>query len=104
MTLVDLRRLAIRKQLRIRFGLSNGMECVVSEDGVARVPALKGVPEFSLEKELAGATAFVVEMAVQTGAKNAPRPKAVAMGPAELAGMAAQSAGGGVAHVEHEEE
>ena len=53
MTLVDLRKLAIRKQSKIRFALRNGMECVISEDGIARVPALKAVPDFNLEQELA---------------------------------------------------
>lgn len=63
MTLVDLRRLAIRKQSKIRFALRNGMECVISEDGIARVPALKSVPEFNLEEELAVASAFVMDAA-----------------------------------------
>ena len=44
MTLVDLRKLAIRKQSKIRFDLRNGMECVVSEDGIARVPASNPCP------------------------------------------------------------
>jgi hypothetical protein len=38
MTLVDVRKLAIRKQSQIRFNLRNGMECIISEDGIARVP------------------------------------------------------------------
>ena len=90
MTLADLRRLATRKQSKIRFRLGNGMECVVSEDGVARVPALNSVPEFNLEQELAGATAFVVE--------------GVTMGRAAVAAMVVDSRGGAVASDEHEEE
>jgi hypothetical protein len=58
MTLGDLRKLAIRQQVRIRFSLANGLECVVNEHGVARVPALQGVPDFNLEQELAGAQEF----------------------------------------------
>jgi hypothetical protein len=63
MNLADLRKLSVRKNLRIRFPLSNGMECVVTEHGVARVPGLKGVPDFNLEQELASITQFVLEPA-----------------------------------------
>ena len=66
MKLADLRKLAIRKQIRIRFPLKNGMECVINERGVAQVPALKAPPEFNLEEELATAETFVTE-AVATG-------------------------------------
>jgi hypothetical protein len=58
MKLGDLRKLAIRQHSRIRFSLANGMECVVNEHGVAQVPALKGLPDFNLERELAGAQEF----------------------------------------------
>jgi hypothetical protein len=64
MKLADLRRLSIRKQLKIRFTLSNGMECVVTEHGIAQVPALRRVPDFNLEQELAGASQFVLEPAL----------------------------------------
>ena len=73
MKLADLRKLAIRRQFRIRFALRNGMECVVDEHGVARVPALKGVPDFDLEVELASASEFVLEPAVF--AKDSPKPR-----------------------------
>ena len=104
MTLVDLRKLAIRKQSKIRFVLSNGMECIVSADGIARVPALKGVPEFNLELELASATAFVVEAVVPAGMKNPPKPKPVSMGRSELAAMALDSPGAASSRDEHDEE
>ena len=55
MKLADLRKLAIRRQFRIRFPLRNGMECVVNQRGVARVPALNGIPDFNLEEELSSA-------------------------------------------------
>jgi hypothetical protein len=58
MKLADLRKLTIRRHIRIRFPLANGMECVLNEQGVARVPALKGVPDFNLEQELAAAQEF----------------------------------------------
>ena len=104
MTLVDLRKLAIRKQSQIRFVLQNGMECVVSADGIARVPALKGVPEFNLEQELASATAFVVEAVIPAGMKNPPKPKPVSMGRPELAAMALDSPGAASSRDEHEDE
>jgi hypothetical protein len=61
MRLGDLRKFAIRKQTRIRFSLTNGMECVVSEQGVAQVPALTGIPNFNLEQELAGTQSFELD-------------------------------------------
>ena len=61
MTLADLRKLAIRQQIRIRFPLTNGMECVMNEHGVAQVPALKGVPDFNLDKELATVPQFYLD-------------------------------------------
>ena len=61
MKLGDLRKFAIRKQTRIRFSLTNGLECVVSEQGVAQVPALTGIPNFNLEQELAGTQSFQLD-------------------------------------------
>jgi hypothetical protein len=104
MTLVDLRKLAIRKRSKIRFVLRNGMECVISEDGIARVPALKSVPEFNLEQELAAATAFVMEAVVPAGMKNPPQAKPVSMGRPELAAMALDSPGAVRVHDEHDDE
>lgn len=74
MKLVDLRKLAIKRQQKIRFHLRNGMECVMSEVGVAQVPGLNGVPDFNLEQELEAASAFVVEP-LETGQKNPPKPR-----------------------------
>ena len=94
MTLVDLRKLAIRKQSKIRFALRNGMECVISEDGIARVPALKSVPDFNLEQELAA------RHGVRRGSRGSGRDEepakaeARADGPPELAAMALDSPGG----------
>jgi hypothetical protein len=109
LTLVALRKLAIRRQSKIRFTLRNGMECVVSEDGVARVPALKGVPDFNLEQELAAATAFEIEAvvpagkaAVPAGRKNAPKP--VSLGRPEMAAMALDSPASVAAHDQHDDE
>ncbi|MCX6630707.1 MAG: hypothetical protein NTW28_24085, partial [Candidatus Solibacter sp.] len=86
------------------FVLRNGMECIVSEDGIARVPALSGVPEFNLEQELAAATAFVVEAVVAGGLKNPPRPKLTRLGRQELTAMALNSPGAVAVHDEHDDE
>lgn len=85
MKLAELRKLSIRKQFKIHFRLQNGMECIISEHGIAQVPALKGVPDFNLEDELATATAFLVEPAVvpdkktdkKTDKKNITLPRSV---------------------------
>ncbi len=61
MKLADLRRLAIRKDLKIHFRLRNGLECVVNRDGIAQVPGLKGVPDFNLDEELDAAIDFLLE-------------------------------------------
>ena len=85
MTLADLRRLTIRKQLKIRFRLRNGMECTVTEYGIAKIPQLKVTPDFNLEEELASATEFEVEPVTPPNAKNPVRPRTIAR--AEMAGM-----------------
>jgi hypothetical protein len=104
MTLVDLRKLAIRKQSKIRFVLRNGMECVISEDGIARVPALQSVPDFNLEQELAAATAFVVEAGVPGGMKSPAKPRPMPLGRAALTAMALDSRGAVGSHDEHDDE
>jgi hypothetical protein len=73
MTLSDLRKLSIKKNLRIRFVLPNGMECVVTQHGIAQIPALKEVPDFNLEQELNSVGEFLLEPAILTDKKNAPK-------------------------------
>jgi hypothetical protein len=88
MKLADLRKLSIRKQLRIRFELRNGMECVITEHGLAQVPALHRVPDFNLEEELGSVSQFVLEPVradVKSGAKPTP------IGSAELSAMLTSS-------------
>jgi hypothetical protein len=61
MNLADLRKISIKNNTRIRFSLSNGMECVMNEHGVAQVPALRAIPDFDLEKEFAEVRQFILE-------------------------------------------
>jgi hypothetical protein len=95
--LADLRKLSIRKQLRIRFQLSNGMECIITEHGVAQVPALRRAPAFNLEQELAGVSQFVLEPACPEP-KAPQKPRTVTLD--ELAGMLAPA----TAAADHEDE
>ena len=94
MKLADLRKLSIRRQVRIRFPIRNGMECVVNEHGIAQVPALHAIPDFNLEQELASASAFVLEPVAAGSARNLVREDLDAM----------IAAGGSAADPEHEEE
>ncbi len=73
MTLADLRRLAIRKQTKIHFRLRNGMECIVNEEGIAQVPALRAIPDFNLEDELGAAGEFLIEPALPPPPRKGPR-------------------------------
>jgi hypothetical protein len=99
MKLADLRKLSIRQNLKIRFQLSNGMECVITEHGVAQVPALRRAPDFNLEQELVSISEFVLDSAAQDPKRHvAPR----RIGREELAAMAAPAAS--AAGAEHDEE
>jgi len=100
MKLADLRRLSIKQQYRIHFRLKNGMECIVNEQGVARVPSLNGVPDFNLETELASAGEFLLEPAAPVSSKDALRPRTVRR--EELAAMTETA--GSAAHTEHDDE
>jgi hypothetical protein len=104
MKLADLRKLAIRKKMTVRFPLRNGMECVIAEDGVARVPALKTQPDFNLEQELAEASSFVVEPVVAVGTKNPPKAKPRSMNRTEMSAMANDSPSAVAVHDDHDDE
>ena len=106
MKLADLRKVTVKKHLRIRFPLSNGMECVVNEHGIAQVPALRAVPGFNLEEELVGVQAFVVEPADARDKdkdKDKGKPKARSYSRDEMAALATAGAGVAAAHAEHED-
>ncbi len=89
MNLADLRRLAIRRQVKIRFFLQNGMECVITEHGVAQAPGLRGAPPFNFENELASAQEFRLESAAAANDSSGPH----AVPRAELEAMLAPSPG-----------
>lgn len=101
MNLSDLRKVAVKKHLRIRFSLSNGMECIVNEHGIARVPSLRAVPAFNLEDELGGAQAFLVEEASAESAKSKAKPRSYARD--EMAAFLASGSTTETAHDDHDE-
>lgn len=74
MKLMDLRKLSVRRQSQIRFRMRNGLECVITERGIAQVPAWKGIPDFNLEEELAAAGEFLLEPVPPDPRKGAPKP------------------------------
>ena len=103
MTLVDLRKLAIRKRSQIRFNLRNGMSCMINETGIARVLDLKSVPDFNLEEELSAATEFVVEPVLPEGSK-ASKVKPAVMSRDQMSAMTQQGPAAVAAHDDHDDE
>lgn len=100
MKLADVKRLAVRRGIDVRFRLRQGRECVIDRHGLARVPGLDGPPDFNLEEEFAGAEHFVLETAAAEpgrksgsgGRQTLTRRELEALlgpGPAELAGKSA---------------
>lgn len=63
MRLLDVRKLAIKQGVRLRFRLSGGVECLIDEHGISRIPQLQAAPAFNLEEEFAKAGSFVLEPA-----------------------------------------
>jgi len=89
MKLADLRKLSIKQKTRIHFTLAGGLECVITEHGLATVPALKGIPDFNLEQELASTSGFRLEPMSAAGLKSQAKPRFISRG--ELAAMTAAS-------------
>jgi hypothetical protein len=100
MKLADLRKLSIRKNLKIRFRLSNGLECVVTEQGIAQVPGLNRTADFNIEAELASAAQFILEPA--GGDPKHPVPPR-SLGREELASLTAASPAGAASAHEDED-
>ena len=95
MKLTELRRLTIRKQLRIRCQLPNGMECVIDEHGLAQVPGLKTIPDFSLQDVIESVQRFRIEPVSGEKPHDATREA--------LAKLAASVAPGAAAAADHDE-
>jgi hypothetical protein len=60
LSLLDLRRYAIRQGIRVEFAAPEAGSCVVNEHGVLKLPDLKGVPPFQFDSTLAGVEQFVL--------------------------------------------
>jgi len=65
MTLMELRRFAIRNRTRIRFTVAPAAECLVNEHGIVKIPALRGIPDFNVERGLGQVEQFTLEPAEQ---------------------------------------
>lgn len=101
MKLAELRRYSIRQQARIRFRIRDGMECLISEHGIAQVPGLNRIPDFNLEEELAAAGEFHLEQIAFSGRKDAPQPQVLSR--EQLAALTATGPVSAAA-AEHEDE
>lgn len=67
MTLLDLRRYAIRRRVRVGFSSPGAGECIVSEHGLLQIPSLAGVPGFQFDSSLAGVERFVLTPVEESG-------------------------------------
>jgi len=97
MRLIDVRKYAIRHQVRVRFPFGNGMQCLIDEHGISRVPDLKAVPDFNLEDEFGRALEFTVELAESVRGKTEVRKM-------DREGLQQAVGTGGAGGGEHEEE
>ncbi len=98
MKLADLRKLSVRQNLKIRFQLPNGLECVITEHGIAQIPALSRAPDFNLEQELPSIGEFVLEPVAESAPEKKRAPMARRLGREELAAMVAPAVTGGGDH------
>jgi len=102
MKLADLRKLAVEQETRIRFAIAGGLECIVTERGIAEVPGLQGTPKFNLETELASAREFHFEPARHPGRKG-PVPTRL-LTRDEVARLLAPAPAAAASATEHEDE
>ena len=63
MNLQALRRYAIKNGVRVRFLLEPAGECLVNEQGLLKIPSLKGVTDFNVEAMLGSVEQFTIETA-----------------------------------------
>ncbi len=59
--LIALRRYAIRNRVRVWFQVQPAGECMVDEQGILKIPALKGAPDYNLANLLGTVEQFIVE-------------------------------------------
>ena len=103
MKLSDLRKVATRQNVRVRFRLPNGMECILDEHGLARIPALKSIPDFNLEQEFAKVNEFVLEPVIlEEKQKHKSKPRMLSR--EQLAALAAPAAGAAARQGDHDDE
>ena len=63
MTLLDLRRYAIRTGVSVRFETPPAGECLIDAHGVLKIPALRSAPDFNVEALLGSVDEFVIDSA-----------------------------------------
>lgn len=103
MTLADLRKLTVKRHSRLRFHLQNGMDCIISESGIAQIPELRNIPDFNLEQELEQAQQFVLEPLQGPDPKLLPQTQRLTR--QQLSDLIDSSASPGAAtHVEHDDD
>jgi len=100
MKLADLRKLSVKQRTRIHFAVTGGLECVITEHGVAQVPGLNKPPTFNLETELAAAREFRFEPAGSADRKSPSTARSLTRD--EVAGLLGPTSA--AAPVEHEDE
>lgn len=61
MTLLELRRYAIRQRIRIHFTAPPAGECVVNEHGLIKIPSLRAMPDFNVEALLGSVEYFLLD-------------------------------------------
>ena len=101
MKISDLRKISIRNNVRIRFRLPNGTDCVINEHGVAQIPSLHSVPDFRLEDQLPGVEQFTLEPAGAPD-KRKNRDNTQVLSREQIAALTAPAAGAAAAD-DHEE-
>ncbi|MBL8230179.1 MAG: hypothetical protein JNL98_16945 [Bryobacterales bacterium] len=99
MKLAEIRRVAIRRQVRVHFRLPNGLECTITEGGLVKIPELRTVPDFNVETVLPSVDTFRLEPV--TAEANRSRQQSVSV--AELEKMVAATAPGASQAADHDE-
>ena len=69
MTLLELRRYAIRNRTRIHFTVPPAGDCTVNEHGLVKIPSLSAVPDFNVEALLGSVEQFLLDP-LQPGSKH----------------------------------